>query len=255
MSGGAAVTAVAPEGVPVVTTGDDLAAVLTPVLEGATWPDGSRGLADGDIVVISSKIVSKAEGRLVAGRDEAEREAAIEAETVRVVAERAKPDGGTLRIVENRLGLVMAAAGVDASDVPAGTVLLLPEDPDDSARRIRRGMHARTGVRPGVIISDTAGRPWRRGVTDMAIGAAGVTVLDDRRGQRDQYGHELQTTVIGVADEIAAAAELVKGKLSGRPVAVVRGMSRAVTTDDGEGAASLVRPPQEDMFRRGVSEP
>ncbi|MFC7405214.1 coenzyme F420-0:L-glutamate ligase [Georgenia alba] len=252
---GTSLTAVAPDGVPVVTKGDDLAAVLTPALEGVVWPDGTRGLAEGDVVVVSSKIVSKAEGRLVAARDEAERERVIADETVRVVAQRPKPDGGMLRIVENRLGLVMAAAGVDTSDVPAGTALLLPEDPDASARRIRRGLHARTGVRPGVIVTDTAGRPWRRGVVDMAIGAAGVRVLSDMRGARDRYGRALQTTVIGVADEIAAAAELVKGKVSGRPVAVVRGMGHAVTEDDGEGAASLVRPPEEDMFRKGVDEP
>ncbi|WP_345216179.1 coenzyme F420-0:L-glutamate ligase [Georgenia halophila] len=246
--------AVAPEGVPNVTASDDLAALLTPVLHGVVWPDGTAGVGDGDVVVISSKVVSKAEGRLVAARDDAERESAIDGETVRVVAERPKPDGGRLRIVENRLGLVMAAAGVDTSDVPPGTALLLPEDPDESARQIRRGLNARLGSRPGVIVSDTAGRPWRRGVVDMAIGAAGITVLSDLRGTRDQYGRELETTVIGVADEIAAAAELVKGKISGRPVAVVRGMAHVVTAEDGEGAGSLVRPPEEDMFRRGVRE-
>lgn len=244
----------APAGVPTITRGDDLAALLTPVLDGLTWPDGSRGLAEGDVVVVASKIVAKAEGRLVAARDEAQREAVIAGETVRVVAERARPDGTALRIVENKLGLVMAAAGVDVSDVPAGTALLLPEDPDESARRLRRGLHARTGVRPGVLITDTAGRPWRRGVVDMAIGAAGVEPLADMRGTTDAYGRELRTTVIGVADEIAAAAELVKGKASGRPVAVVRGMGHAVTLDDGEGARSLVRPAEEDMFRRGVSQ-
>ena len=244
----------APDGVPTITRGDDLAALLVPVLGRLSWPDGSTGLAEGDVVVVASKIVAKAEGRLVAARDDAEREAVIAGETVRVVAERGRPDGTTLRIVENKLGLVMAAAGVDASDVPPGTALLLPEDPDASARRLRRGLHARTGVRPGVLITDTAGRPWRRGVVDMAIGAAGVDVLSDMRGSTDAYGKVLQTTVIGVADEIAAAAELVKGKVSGRPVAVVRGMGHVVTLEDGDGAASLIRPPQEDMFRHGVSQ-
>ncbi|MPV38168.1 coenzyme F420-0:L-glutamate ligase [Georgenia subflava] len=241
----------APDGVPTITSGDDLAALLTPVLAALTWPDGSTGLAEGDVVVVASKIVAKAEGRLVAARDDAERDQVIAGETVRVVAERARPDGTTLRIVENRQGLVMAAAGVDTSDVPAGTALLLPEDPDDSARRLRRGLNARTGVRPGVLITDTVGRPWRRGVVDLAIGAAGVQLLADLRGRADAYGRELTSTVVAVADEIAAAAELVKGKVSGRPVAVVRGMGHAVTREDGDGAASLIRPPAEDLFRHG----
>lgn len=242
----------APDGVPTITRGDDLAAVMAPALHGLTWPDGSTGLAEGDVVVVASKIVAKAEGRLVAARDTAERDAVIRGETVRVVAERRRPDGTMLRIVENKLGLVMAAAGVDASDVPAGTALLLPEDPDTSARRLRRGLAARFGVRPGVIITDTTGRPWRRGVVDMAIGAAGIVVLADHRGRTDAYGRPLTVTVINVADEIAAVAELVKGKAAGRPVAVVRGMAHAVTLEDGDGAASLIRPPAEDMFRRGV---
>lgn len=254
--GFAALAVIAPAGVPVLTKGDDLAAVLTPALERAVWPDGSTGLQPGDVVVVSSKIVSKAEGRLVAARDEAERQDVIAGETVRVVAERARPDGGALRIVENRLGLVMAAAGVDTSDVPPGTALLLPDDPDASARRLRLGLHARTGVKPGVIVTDTFGRPWRRGLVDQAIGAAGVAVQDDRRGEHDSYGRELQVTVIAIADEIAAAAELVKGKATGRPVAIVRGMGHAVTDEDGTGARVLIRPPEEDMFRRGaVDEP
>lgn len=248
------ILAQAPDGVPTITRGDDLAARLTPVLAALTWPDGSRGLAEGDVVVVASKVVAKAEGRLVAARDDAEREQVVAGETVRVVAERARPDGGVLRIVENRQGLVMAAAGVDSSDVPAGTALLLPEDPDDSARRLRRGLHARLGVRPGVLVTDTAGRPWRRGLTDMSIGAAGVRVLDDLRGRRDAYGRELQVTVVAVADEIAAAADLVRGKATGRPVAVVRGLGHLVTTEDGDGARTLVRPPEEDMFRRGTDD-
>ncbi|UNX56341.1 coenzyme F420-0:L-glutamate ligase [Georgenia sp. TF02-10] len=242
----------APDGVPRITSGADLAALLTPALAALAWPDGSTGLAEGDVVVVASKVVAKAEGRLVAARDAAERDRVIAGETVRVVAERPHPDGSVLRIVENRQGLVMAAAGVDASDVPAGTALLLPEDPDASARRLRRGLHARLGVRPGVLVTDTAGRPWRRGVVDMAIGAAGVRLLADHRGRRDAYGRALQTTVVSLADEIAAAADLVKGKVAGRPVAVVRGMGQAVSAEDGDGARELIRPPEEDLFRRGT---
>jgi coenzyme F420-0:L-glutamate ligase/coenzyme F420-1:gamma-L-glutamate ligase len=238
----------APAGIPVLTRGDDVAAVIAPALASLEWPDGSRGLAAGDVVVVSSKIVSKAEGRMIAARD---REEAITSQTVREVARRERVDGTVLRIVENPLGLVMAAAGVDASNTPPGTVLLLPEDPDASARRIRRGLHARFGVRPGVLVTDTSGRPWRRGVADIAIGAAGVRVLEALRSGADSYGRTLPSTVMASADEVAAAAELVKGKAAGLPVAVVRGVTRLVTEDDGPGARSLVRPPEEDLFRHG----
>jgi coenzyme F420-0:L-glutamate ligase/coenzyme F420-1:gamma-L-glutamate ligase len=238
----------APDGVGEVTSGTDLAALLTPLLATLGWPDGSTGIAEGDIIVIASKIVAKSEGRLVAGKD---REAAITAETVRVVATRDYPDGSTLRIVENRQGLVMAAAGVDASNVLPGTVLLLPEDPDASARRIRRGLNARLGLRPGVLITDTVGRPWRRGIADISIGAAGIDVLEDLRGQQDMQGRDLRASVIAVADEIAGAADLVRGKAKGRPFAVVRGLGHLVTHDDGGGAAVAIRPPEEDMFRTG----
>ncbi|TDE97242.1 coenzyme F420-0:L-glutamate ligase [Occultella glacieicola] len=238
----------APDGVGEVTSGTDLAALLTPLLAALTWPDGSTGPAEGDIIVIASKIVAKAEGRLVAGKD---REAAITAETVRVVATREYPDGSTLRIVENKQGLVMAAAGVDASNVLPGTVLLLPEDPDASARRIRRGLNARLGVRPGVLVTDTVGRPWRRGIADISIGAAGLNVLEDLRGQQDMQGRDLRASVIAVADEIAGAADLVRGKAKGRPFAVVRGLGHLVTQEDGDGAAVAIRPPEEDMFRTG----
>src|SRR4051794_32021827 len=183
------------------------------------------------------------------------REDAIPAETVRVVATRPLPGGGTTRIVQNRLGLVMAAAGVDASNTPAGTVLLLPVDPDASARALRSGVCAAFGgVRIGVVLSDTAGRPWRQGLTDLAIGAAGVQVLDDLRGRVDTFGRPLVMTVAAVADEIASAAELVKGKASGRPLAVVRGLGHLVTPDDGPGARELVRLGDEDMFRQGSAE-
>ncbi len=238
----------APEGVPEITSGTDIAAVLTPVLSALTWPDGTTGIDSGDIVVIASKIVAKSEGRLVAA---ANREEAIDAETVREVARRERPDGGpALRIVETRHGLVMAAAGVDTSNVPPGTALLLPVDPDASARTIRRGLNARIGVRPGVLVTDTVGRPWRRGIADIAIGAAGIDVLRDLRGQSDTQGRELQATVIAVADEIAGAADLVRGKTGGRPVAVVRGLDLTIP-DDGEGAAAAIRTPDEDMFRSG----
>lgn len=224
------------EGIPEIGPGDDLAEMI------ATHdPD----LADGDIVVVTSKAVSKSEGRVVAGAD---REAAIDAETVRVVARR-----GSTRVVETRHGLVLAAAGVDASNVPAGTVALLPADPDASAARLRDSLRRRLGVDVGVIVTDTMGRPWRNGLVDVAIGAAGVLVLDDHRGRTDAHGHTLEMTVTALADEIAAAAELVKGKLDRIPVAVVRGLSHLVAAGAGR-AADLVRPPAEDMFRWGARE-
>ncbi|WP_268828211.1 coenzyme F420-0:L-glutamate ligase [Streptomyces sp. GQFP] len=226
-------------GLPEVQPGDDLAKLIA----AAAGP----GLLDGDVLLVTSKIVSKAEGRVVQAAD---REAAIDAETVRVVARR-----GPLRIVENRQGLVMAAAGVDASNTPSGTVLLLPEDPDASARAIRDGLRDALGVNIGVVVTDTFGRPWRAGLTDVAIGAAGVQVLDDLRGGTDAYGNPLSATVVATADELAAAGDLVKGKASGLPVAVVRGLPHVVA-DSGEdvGARALVRDARDDMFRLGTSE-
>ncbi|MFE9572023.1 coenzyme F420-0:L-glutamate ligase [Streptomyces sp. NPDC006692] len=221
-------------GLPEIQAGDDLAKLIA-----TAAPD----LADGDILLVTSKIVSKAEGRIV---EAADREAAIDAETVRVVARR-----GALRIVENRQGLVMAAAGVDASNTRAGTVLLLPEDPDASAAAIRAGMRDALGVEVGVIVTDTFGRPWRSGLTDVAIGASGVRVLDDLRGGTDAHGNPLSATVISHADELAAAGDLVKGKAGGLPVAVVRGLAHLA----GEGSArEMVRAPADDMFRLGTSE-
>lgn len=244
---------VAPDGVGEVTLGCGLPALVSSIgdaLESVRWPGGSLGLADDDVVVISSKVVSKALGRWVPGRD---REAAITQETARVVATRVH-DRGITRIVENRQGIVMAAAGVDSSNTAPGTVLLLPEDPDGAAREIRRGLHARVGRRLGVLLTDTTGRPWRYGVADVAIGAAGVTPVRDLRGERDVYGNPLETTVVAVADELAAAAELVKGKTAGRPVAVVRGVGGVVTEDDGPGASSLNRTGSDDMFSLGATE-
>jgi coenzyme F420-0:L-glutamate ligase/coenzyme F420-1:gamma-L-glutamate ligase len=244
----------APEGFPEVRPGDDLAALVgDAVASGAV-----SALAEGDVVVVTSKIVSKAEGRVVRAAD---REQAITDETVRVVATRERPGGQPpLRIVENRLGLVMAAAGVDASNTPEGTVLLLPEDPDASARALRAALRARLGLdRLGVVVTDTAGRTWRDGLTDIAIGAAGVDVLDDLRGGVDAHGRPLSVTVTAVADEIAAASELVRGKADGRPVAVVRGLARHVRAGDGPeadgpGARTLVRPSADDLFREGSAE-
>lgn len=261
-------------GIPEVRTGDDLAKLIAAA---ATAGGSVPRLADGDVLLVTSKIVSKAEGRVLRAED---REAAIDAETVRVVARR-----GRLRIVENRQGLVMAAAGVDASNTPAGTVLLLPEDPDASARAVREGLRDALGVTVGVVVTDTFGRPWRSGLTDVAIGAAGVRVLDDLRGGTDAYGNPLSATVIATADELASAGDLVKGKAGGLPVAVVRGLAHVThgvgradgTSGTGEadgtveadraseadgtgeagvdsGARELVRMAADDMFRLGTSE-
>jgi coenzyme F420-0:L-glutamate ligase/coenzyme F420-1:gamma-L-glutamate ligase len=234
-------------GIGEIRAGDDLAAVVL----AAAGPDAAL-LADGDILAVTSKIVSKAEGRQVAATD---REQAITDETVRVVATRAHP-GGVTRIVENRQGLVMAAAGVDASNVAAGTVLLLPVDPDASARALCAAVRAATGLSLGVLITDTVGRPWRDGQTDIAIGAAGVAVLDDLRGSLDAHGRRLDVTVAAVADEIAGAADLIKGKTSGNPVAVVRGLGHLVgRLDAGDrGARRLLRDSASDMFRVGSAE-
>lgn len=231
-------------GISEIAPGDDLAQVIQ---DAAAASDIQ--LTDGDILVVTSKIVSKAEGRLVRASD---REQAITDETVRSVASKTHP-GGTTRIVENRQGLVLAAAGVDSSNAPDGTVLLLPEDPDASARRICAALRAH-GPRVGVILSDTLGRAWRLGQTDIAIGAAGVLVMDDWRGRTDAHGHRLEATVVAVADELAGAAELVKGKASGVPVAIVRGLSHLVADLDAPGAASIQRPLEEDLFRLGTEE-
>jgi coenzyme F420-0:L-glutamate ligase/coenzyme F420-1:gamma-L-glutamate ligase len=229
-------------GIAEIRPGDDLVAVIADAAAGT--------LQHGDILVVTSKIVSKAEGRIVPAAD---REQAITDETVRVVASRAHP-GGVLRIVENRLGIVAAAAGVDASNVDHGSVLLLPVDPDASARAIAAGLRDLTGCAVGVILSDTLGRPWREGQTDVAIGAAGVHVLEDLRGTTDASGHLLSVTAPCVADELAAAADLVKGKASGRPVAVISGLGRFVGPLDLPGARSIVRPAEHDLFRLGTDE-
>ncbi|MEU4119962.1 coenzyme F420-0:L-glutamate ligase [Kitasatospora sp. NPDC028055] len=223
-------------GIPEIEAGADLGELIA---KAGTYRDG-------DILLVTSKIVSKAEGRLLHAAD---RDAAIDAETVRVVARR-----GPARIVENRNGFVMAAAGVDASNTAPGTVLLLPEDPDASARALRARLQQLTGHRLAVVVTDTFGRPWRNGLTDVAIGAAGLSVLEDHRGRTDSHGNELVLTVTATADELAAAGDLVKGKASGVPVAVVRGLGHLVTAEDGAGTRPLVRPAADDMFRLGTSE-
>jgi coenzyme F420-0:L-glutamate ligase / coenzyme F420-1:gamma-L-glutamate ligase len=229
-------------GLPEITSGDDLGATVA----------AAADLQAGDIVVITSKVVSKAEGRVVA----MDRQAAVDTETVRVVARR-----GELRIVETRHGLVLAAAGVDNSNVAAGKVALLPADPDASARALRERLRELTGVAVAVVITDTVGRPWRRGLTDIAIGVAGLAPLVDYRGHTDAYGNPLVTTEIAVADEVAAAADLVKGKLAGVPVAIVRGPRVGADRRGGEqtwsseaGARALVRPAAEDLFRLGSAD-
>ncbi len=241
----------APSGLGEVAPGTDLGLLLAGLFDPAV-PAESGTLRDGDVVVVASKVVSKAEGRVVAAAD---REGAITAETVRVVATRERPDGPPLRIVENRLGLVMAAAGVDASNTPAGTVLLLPVDPDESARRIRVALHERCGVNVAVVVTDTTGRPWRDGLVDIAIGVAGLQPLQDERGGVDTHGRPLTVTVTAVADQIASAAELVKGKATGRPVAVVRGLAGVLPAGEhGPGAGVLVRLGAADMFSEGTAE-
>src|SRR5690554_6815046 len=231
------------EGIPEIVPGDNLATIIGDRLE-RDQPE------DGDIFVVTSKIVSKAEGRVVEAKD---REQAITDETVRLVASREHP-GGVTRIVENRLGLVMAAAGVDSSNTADGTVLLLPVDPDKSAKTIADELRERFGARIGVIVSDTLGRPWRLGQTDTAIGAAGIRVFEDLRGSTDAGGRPLEATITAVADELAAAADLVKGKAAGLPVAVVRGMGHLVGDIDLPGASALVRSADQDMFRLGSDE-
>ncbi|MGH3321527.1 MAG: coenzyme F420-0:L-glutamate ligase [Streptosporangiaceae bacterium] len=220
-------------GLPEVAPGDDLAMLLA---------DREPRLRDGDILVVTSKIVSKAEGRVVHG----DRETAIDSESVRLVARR-----GRTRIVQTRHGFVLAAAGVDGSNTEQGTIVLLPLDPDLSARRIRAGLRDRLRVQVGVIVSDTFGRPWREGLTDVAVGAAGVRALQDYRGRRDPYGNPLEVTVTAAADELAGAADLAKGKLGGLPAAVVRGLGDLVSEADGGGVRPLVRPAGDDMFRYG----
>ena len=237
-------------GIPEIQSGDDLVALIADAIAAQAATDPGKALAAGDILVVASKIVAKAEGMLVPATD---REKVITEDTVRVVAERVHP-GGVTRIVETRQGLIMAAAGIDMSNVPDGYALRLPEDPDRSALGICAGLRERLGFDLGVIVTDTLGRPWRVGQTDVAIGAAGLQLTEDLRGGFVAKGRPLHATIAVVADEIAGAADLVKGKASGLPVAVVRGLSHLIRDLDAPGARSLVRSLEEDMFRFGSAE-
>ena len=222
-------------GLPEVRPGDELAALIA----------GRAELVDGDVVVVTQKIVSKAEGRLVEidADDPLSHKALVLDEAVRVLRRR-----GELLMTETRHGFVCANSGVDLSNVERGWAVLLPLDSDRSARRIRDGLRGRLGVTVGVIVSDTFGRTWRRGVTDVAIGCAGIAGVVDLRGTTDALGRELAVTEVCVADEIAAAAELVMGKALAVPVAVVRGVDpswlREASVHD-----EIVRHPSEDLFR------
>jgi coenzyme F420-0:L-glutamate ligase/coenzyme F420-1:gamma-L-glutamate ligase len=231
----------APDGIEEVVAGTDLAAaILTAAADDPCGP-----LRDGDIVVVTSKIISKAEGRFEPASQRAE---LITSESRRTVACR-----GETRIVRTHGGLTAAAAGVDTSNVSAESILLLPRDPDASAATLREQLVAATGLRLGLIISDTAGRPWRMGQTDHAIGVSGVQALQNYVGTKDAYDNELQVTVMAVADELAAAADLVKGKLRARPVAVVRGLGSLIAEADSS-ARELLRDPAKDMFSFGSQE-
>lgn len=229
-------------GLPEFRPGDDLTGAI---VAAAPW------LRSGDVLVVTSKIVSKAEGRLVKvssdpeARD-AERRKLVEQEAVRIVARIARTV-----ITQNHLGIVQAASGIDASNVAGDEVALLPADPDASALALRNGLRERLGVEVAVVVTDTMGRAWRVGQTDAAIGSSGLRVLHAYRGQVDGQGNELAVTEVAVADELAAAADLVKGKLGGTPVAVVRGLS---IEDDGSTARDLIRPLEEDLFRLGANE-
>jgi coenzyme F420-0:L-glutamate ligase / coenzyme F420-1:gamma-L-glutamate ligase len=235
------ITILAPAGIGEVTAETDLPQVLIDAVQ----HDPAGPLADGDILVVTSKILSKAEGRTA---PEEARDQVIDAETRRTVARH-----GPTRIVRTRTGLVLAAAGVDRSNVAVGTILLLPEDPDGSAARLRAELQRRSGLRLGVVISDTAGRAWREGQTDHAIGAAGVQVFRRYAGELDGYGNRLEVTATALADELAAAADLAKAKLDGRPLAVVRGLGDLVG-DQAGSAADLVRPTETDLFGYGSRE-
>jgi len=228
------------DGLPEVQEGDDIAQLIIDATLAHKAP-----LADGDVVVVTQKVVSKAEGQVVAvdPSDPLSHKPLVERESVRVLRRR-----GDLVISETRHGFVCANAGIDLSNVARGFAALLPVDSDRSARRIRDALRGRAGVLVGVIVSDTFGRTWRRGVTDVAIGCAGIRPIVDLRGSTDSHGRELQVTEVAVVDEIAAAAELVMGKADSVPVAVVRGVDGAWLSD-GSVQSDIVRHPEEDLFR------
>lgn len=227
-------------GIGEIRPGDDLGGMIVEAADAH-----HDGLAEGDVLVVTQKVVSKAEGRLVAidPDDPLSHKALVEAETVRVLRRR-----GDLVISETRHGFVCANAGIDLSNVERGYAALLPVDSDRSARRIRDRVRARAGVEVAVIVSDTFGRTWRRGLTDVAIGCAGIGAVVDHRGTTDTEGRELQVTEVAVVDELAGAADLVLGKATGRPVAVIRGVDRSWFRR-GEVRGEIVRDPSEDLFR------
>ena len=228
-----AISLVPVTGRPEIAPGDDLAGMIAEAAD----------LADGDVVVVTQKIVSKAEDRVVDIDPAVGHKPLVEAESVRVLRRR-----GDLVISETEHGFVCANAGIDLSNVPEGRAALLPVDPDRSARRIRDALRHRLGVDVAVIVSDTFGRPWRAGVTDVAIGCAGLRPVVDLRGTTDALGRELQVTEVAVVDELAAAAELVMGKASGVPVAVIRGVNPS-WFGDGSVVADVVRNPEDELFR------
>jgi coenzyme F420-0:L-glutamate ligase/coenzyme F420-1:gamma-L-glutamate ligase len=227
-------------GIPEVRAGDDLVDLVARALRGARIEP-----VEGDVVVVTQKVVSKAEGRLVPEQPDG-KQAWVARETRRVVARR-----GEVLIAETRHGFVCANAGVDASNVPEGFLSLLPEDPDDSADRIRKGLETAFGTRLAVVVTDTFGRPWRAGLVNVAIGCAGLPSLVDLRGEADAGGRVLEVTVQALADEVAAASGLVMGKSDGVPVAIVRGVDLGGLE---QPASAIVRPPQEDLFRESPLE-
>lgn len=223
-------------GIGMVSPGDDVASVLIPALEGL-------GPIDGDVLVVTHKIVSKAEGavRYIEGDEEEFKRRLVEQEAASIIRRR-----GDLIIAETKHGFVCANAAVDRSNAEPGTMILLPEDPDRSAHRIRNRLQRHYGVELAVLITDTFGRPWRRGLTDVAIGVSGLVAVLDLMGTDDWVGRRLEVTEVAVADELAAAADLVMGKASGIPAALIRGYDGP--RGDGRGS-DLVRPVNEDLFR------
>jgi coenzyme F420-0:L-glutamate ligase/coenzyme F420-1:gamma-L-glutamate ligase len=254
-SGSGAVTAVALRGLPEVRPGDDPAALIA-----AAMP--ANAPADDDVLVVAHKLISKAEGRLrhlpdvVAGERARGLSAALggkDPRHVQVVLDETREvrraERGVL-ISETHHGFVCANAGVDASNsADPDTLILLPIDPDDSARRLRAGLRERCGRAPAVLITDSFGRAWRHGQVDVAIGCAGVAALEDWRGRADAHGRELRATWIAIADELAAAADLVRGKDTMQPAVLISGVGRHVTADDGPGVAPMLRGAAEDLFR------
>lgn len=223
------------EGFPEIGRGDDLAGMICDTVD----------LKEHDVLIVTQKIVSKAEGMIVEidPDDPLSHKPLVEQESVRIVRRR-----GELIISETKHGFVCANAGIDLSNVERGTAALLPEDSDRSARRIRDAIKGRTGITVGVIISDTFGRPWRRGVTDVAIGCAGITAILDLRGTPDALGREMQVTEVALVDELAAAADLVMGKSTGIPVGVIRG-APAEWFAESSIRDDMVRSPSDDLFR------